>query len=267
MALNTDNPILKLTGLRITHFFLFNILSLFVLFSLILYSQDVSAGQITLAWNPPTTNAAGAPLRDLVGYKVYCGTASRVYSQVIDVGNTTTYTIGNPTGETYYLAVTAYDAAGNQSAYSNEVSNALQAAVPASQQSFVIDPPVVTPVINSVPAQAAPIGIGPIAAGGSMVSVVAGLSQFSGPVDIYFGVYAPAIDPVNIYILTPTGFETLANAGLVPWMSNTRGGINYPFFENIPTSVLPAGTYTFYLVVTPAGSIDTFYFWETNFML
>jgi len=115
----------------------------------------------------------------------------------------------------------------------------------------------------------APIGIGPVAAGGSIFTLRVGLGQFSGAVDIYFALAAPAIDPVNIYILTPTGLQTFAHAGLVPWISNTLGGIYVaPFLllEEFPISQLPPGTYTFYVVVTPTGSISTYYFWQTSFV-
>lgn len=54
---------------------------------------------------------------------VHYGTASGTYSQGIDVGNTTSYTVYNLTdGQKYYFAATAYNAAGYQSVYSNEVS-------------------------------------------------------------------------------------------------------------------------------------------------
>ncbi|MGD0887035.1 MAG: fibronectin type III domain-containing protein [Thermodesulfovibrionales bacterium] len=131
MSISTDNDaISKLSCLRISHLFLFSILSLFVLLSLILYPQNASADQITLVWNPPTTNTDGTPLTDLAGYIVYYGTASRNYPQNVPVGIVTTYTVSNLTdGLTYYFAVAAYDTAGNQSAYSNEVSKTLQAAV------------------------------------------------------------------------------------------------------------------------------------------
>ncbi len=60
---------------------------------------------------------------DLKGYKIYYGTSSRNYSQVIDVGNTTQYAINNlQENVPYYFAVTAYDTAGNESDFSEEVS-------------------------------------------------------------------------------------------------------------------------------------------------
>jgi fibronectin type 3 domain-containing protein len=59
---------------------------------------------------------------DIAGYKVYYGTASRDYQHAIDVGPYTSVAIdGLHEGTTYYLAVTAYDRSGNESAYSQEV--------------------------------------------------------------------------------------------------------------------------------------------------
>jgi|GEM_PF-5829091 len=93
---------------------------------IVLISMDASftfAYVATLSWNAPTTNADGTLLTDLEGYRVYYGTSSHNYSQDIDVGNVTTYTITNlVSGVTYYFAVTAYDTSGNESNFSNEVS-------------------------------------------------------------------------------------------------------------------------------------------------
>jgi hypothetical protein len=74
------------------------------------------AAKATLAWDPPVIST------DVAGYMIYYGTASGVYSQVIDVGNTTSYTLSNLNGgQTYYFTTTAYNHAGMQSTYSNEV--------------------------------------------------------------------------------------------------------------------------------------------------
>ncbi len=73
----------------------------------------------TLSWMPNTDS-------DLAGYKIYVGTASGVYGTPVDVGNVTTYTIGNlKVGSTYYFAVTAYDQNKNESPYSGEVSKSI----------------------------------------------------------------------------------------------------------------------------------------------
>ena len=76
------------------------------------------AGTISLAWD-------ANPSSGIAGYKVYYGTSSGDYPTVINVGDTTTYTISNlHSGHTYYLAVTVYDTSGNESGYSNEISGA-----------------------------------------------------------------------------------------------------------------------------------------------
>ena len=86
-----------------------------------------STGEATLAWSAPTTSADGSPLTDLDGYIVYSGTESGSYTQSIDVGNVTSYTVNNLTANvTYYIAVTAYDTSGNEGDYSNETSSGIQ---------------------------------------------------------------------------------------------------------------------------------------------
>ncbi len=78
------------------------------------------AGVAVFSWDAPTTNADGSNLTDLAGYKIHYGAASGTYSDTIDVGNVTTYTISNMGPGTYYAAVTAYNAAGAESEHSNE---------------------------------------------------------------------------------------------------------------------------------------------------
>jgi len=87
----------------------------FLLF-LFIFSQDIFAAQIRLAWDPNTES-------DLAGYKVYYGTTSGTYGTPIDAGNVNTYTMtGLTLGQTYFVTVTAYDTSPNESGYSNEVS-------------------------------------------------------------------------------------------------------------------------------------------------
>lgn len=90
-----------------------------VLFFLLLTSYS-HAGQATLMWDPPEIAT------DVTGYIVDYGTASGVYTQGINVGNITSYTVGNLTdGQAYYFAVAAYNSAGAESEYSNEVSKTM----------------------------------------------------------------------------------------------------------------------------------------------
>jgi hypothetical protein len=63
---------------------------------------------------------------DLAGYKVYVGMAPGAYGSPIAVGNTTSYMVsGLLRGNTYYFAVSAYDASGNESLPSSAVSKSI----------------------------------------------------------------------------------------------------------------------------------------------
>ena len=82
-------------------------------------------GEVSLTWDPATDDTG------VTGYFVYSGLSSvekagegfYTYGS-IDAGNVTTYTLDNLSNDvTYFFAITAYDAAGNESEfYSAEVS-------------------------------------------------------------------------------------------------------------------------------------------------
>ena len=69
---------------------------------------------VTLVWRP---NVEG----DLAGYKVYIGEKSKQYTTVINVGKRTRYSLDHlPRNKNHYIAVTAFDASGNESLLSAE---------------------------------------------------------------------------------------------------------------------------------------------------
>ena len=70
---------------------------------------------VTLSWDPNTEP-------DIAGYKVHWGTSSGVYGQFSDVSQTTASVSDLAVGIRYYFAVTAYNKAGLESGYSEEVS-------------------------------------------------------------------------------------------------------------------------------------------------
>ena len=91
-------------------------------------SVGTGTGTAAISWDPASQNEDGTPLTDLAGYKVYYGTNSPLdkgTSPSIDVGATTSYTLSGLTGGTYFFAATAYDALGNESALSDEVSKVI----------------------------------------------------------------------------------------------------------------------------------------------
>jgi hypothetical protein len=69
--------------------------------------------------------------------------------------------------------------------------------------------------------------------------------------------------PVPLNRLAPNGTLQISSIATVPWLVKTYGNINEPALGNIPVSVLPAGSYYLYLIVTPAGSITNYYLWTT----
>ncbi|MGE0623708.1 MAG: hypothetical protein AB7I04_04560 [Pseudomonadales bacterium] len=79
-------------------------------------------GTVTVNWVAPTENVDGTPLTDLAGYRVYYGTGSRSYADMQEVPSrtATSASFALPSGD-YYVAMTALDGEGNESAYSNEV--------------------------------------------------------------------------------------------------------------------------------------------------
>ena len=77
------------------------------------FSVAPAAQGVKLAWDPDVSPVAG--------YRLHQGTSHGNYSQIIDVGYTTTTSVSDLTaGQTYFFVVTAYNAAG-ESLPSNEV--------------------------------------------------------------------------------------------------------------------------------------------------
>ena len=96
--------------------------------------QGSSGNTVTLAWDANTEP-------DLAGYKVYWGRSSGHYDNtpvptVAPSANPTFTTPALPNG-TWYFAVTAYNTAGMESGYSNEVSKTI-ATAPAPPKSLRI---------------------------------------------------------------------------------------------------------------------------------
>ncbi len=79
----------------------------------------------TLAWNPVTTRTNGAPLAASdIGYRLYYGRVSKNYTDRIDVGSVTEFTLQNSAflrGK-YYFAITSYSkSSGSESIKSDEI--------------------------------------------------------------------------------------------------------------------------------------------------
>jgi len=94
-------------------------LFVFAIFALIISAVVANAGEVTVAWDPNSE-------ADLSGYKLYQylspgGQADPVTVTEVLAPATQVTVTGPPEGETHYFSVTAFDVAGNESGFSNEV--------------------------------------------------------------------------------------------------------------------------------------------------
>ncbi len=139
---------------------------------------------------------------------------------------------------------------------------------PAGREIFSYAP-TVSPVADGTASNAKPVGLGYIAKGGDTLTLKVSLPEFTTPVDIYFGYYAPSTNPNHIHVLTSSNtFVSISrldplHEGLLPWKSNISSAVN-ELLRDIPISSLPPGTYTAYLLVASAGSLDSYYLWSTS---
>jgi len=68
-------------------------------------------------WNP------NSPAENVIGYRLYYGTESRNYAFMIDITDETSNKISHlEKGQNYYFAVTAFNAAGEESDFSEEIA-------------------------------------------------------------------------------------------------------------------------------------------------
>jgi len=86
--------------------------------TLLIIARISIAADVSLAWDASITPT-------VIGYKVYVGYSSRTYGTPTVIGNVTTFIVTGLTPGTYYFAVTAFDAEGNESDFSNEVSQVI----------------------------------------------------------------------------------------------------------------------------------------------
>jgi len=83
---------------------------------LLAWQSWCNAQSVTLTWSPSVSPY-------VVGYNIYYGTASGVYTNEVSAGNVTSLTISNLTyGNTYYFAAAAFNDLGIQSALSSQCS-------------------------------------------------------------------------------------------------------------------------------------------------
>ena len=138
--------------------------------------------------------------------------------------------------------------------------------MPMAHQMFTYAP-TTDPVTGTDISTSMPIGVGPVAMGGNMITVHAAIGQFTNPMDMYLTVYAPAVDPFNVYMYHPDGTIRPVSEGVQPWITDVTS-IDQTPISNMPTSGLPKGTYRVGLTAVESGSnMANYYMWTTNFVI
>ena len=189
------------------------------------------AAQVQMAWDSHSAS-------DVAGYKLYYGQTSSNYQSTVDVGNQTTYPLsGLAEGQTYYFAVTAYDASGNESDFSNEMS---------------------TTILDSGPPTDGSIGVSPGATTTYTLTATGPGGSVTAPVTV-------TVVPVAVFSASPTAgpaplavtFADASTGTIASWAWDFGDGGTSTEPNPSHTYAAP-GTYPVSLMVTgPGGSSDT----------
>jgi len=106
---------------------------------------SLATQSVTLGWDP-------SPDPTVIGYRLYAVDSSGVYSQTLDVGQSTTALVPNLTdGSTYFFSVTAYNSWSVESAPSNEVTYTASGTLLTQEAST--PPPAPIPVVSRMTSQ------------------------------------------------------------------------------------------------------------------
>ena len=187
----------------------------------------------TLLWD---NNPAGDMV---VGYRVYSGAASGIYTSVLDVGDSTSAFI--PVSETAptYFAITAYNADGLESGFSSEVVYT-PGPQPKSQFHLGLAPPILVTVTNlqtnAVPAGA--LSMPCVAFEQTFVGLVTGVRTVlvqvvpEGESRLLFTHAWPTNDTPKSYVRPQ--MVPRANISLVPPVSNSKSRIVTALPPNVP---------------------------------
>jgi plastocyanin len=220
----------------------------------------INAGD-TVRWTNPT----GTPHTTTSGAGCAHNTTGVVWdSGTLSNGGTFSFTFDQPGTYPYFCSIHCISFGMKGTITVKAVASAMPP--PTMPQGFT-NLTIASPVLSIDPAQAQPIGVGDIATGGPNLTINVAMDQFEAPVDVYFLLFIPSIDPVNIYQLTSTGLLQPISVGLAPWKPATTDSFSENLFGSIPVSGLPSGMYFLGVLVTPAGdqSLTKYYLWVTGF--
>ncbi len=168
---------------------------------------------------------------------------------------------GNATG-TIAAAAVVMDATRNVTAQFVALGPPAFVTVLPAGQGATFYHPVFDPVKNPSLQACRPVAIDQDP---DLTNLYVGLPLFDQAVDVYIAV---AIEGINdMFIFGPgSSIQLLSDGGLVAWKQNLSSEVDDALLGmGISTSLLPAGTYHVYLMVTAAGNMSVSHVWETYF--
>ena len=104
---------------------------IYVLFTIFVGVSIAWGASATFQWDANTES-------DLAGYRIHWGTATREYTEAVDVKNVTSFQVENLPDGKLFFAATAYDTAGNESDYSDEVVVTFNTVPPGAPLNFKV---------------------------------------------------------------------------------------------------------------------------------
>ena len=86
-------------------------------------SSSRGNGSALVSWTPPTLNTDESPLTELAGYRIYYGNSPGNYDNSVTITGVglTSYQVDGLAASDTYFVMTAYNTAGVESSYSEEV--------------------------------------------------------------------------------------------------------------------------------------------------
>lgn len=228
---------------------------------------DALALDLGLTWD-------AAPTPDPVYYQVFSRLPGELYDHdrpVCVTQTTSCLVIGLDARSTYYFVARAFLPPARYSPHSNETvyrptrypsrgASLPIAPTPTKQEDRYYDAPA-APVISADPAACQPLAIEMLPDGTLRLDL--GLPAFDSPSDVYVGAYVADGHP-DLYFLSRDDRWVNADRGWQKWMAQTFGDLETPLLEY---RSLPAGTYRLGVLVAPAGRLDRYYLWQTEWVV
>ena len=161
---------------------------------------------ITLSWDPTSDPS-------VVGYRLYSGTSTGVYTQTTEAGAATSLLVSNLSpGKTYYFAVTGYNSSAVESSFSNQVSYTAPSSSPSPT-------PTATPTATASPSPTITPSPTPKPSPGQMLNPVPGSTLGSSTVT--FNWSAGTATTYSLQIGSSPGMSDIYSSGSITSPSAT----------------------------------------------